>query len=495
MIMDELSKSEKEIYDQRKKKLEKIQKIDKTSLPHTFTTSTSLIHIRREHKDLGPGSKTGIKVIVAGRIINHRSFGKLIFIDIQDDTEKIQLLVDGESIEKEIMQLIELLDDGDIIGCKGEVITTNKGELSIRISTVQLLNKALRGLPEKWHGLKDKETRFRNRYIDFISNKNAKNTILIRSKILQTIREYLDKKGFIEVETPVLQPTPGGALAKPFRTHHNALDIDMYLRIAPELYLKRLVIGGFEKVFEIGRVFRNEGVDASHSPEFTMLESYEAYADIHDVMNMTEEMIKEVLSQIGHEDPLTFNETKTEIFTEWERREMFELVSEKIGIEINFASDPKKIKKLLEKKGIEIEATSIGLIIYELFERYVEESLNSPVFVIGYPIEVSPFARKRVDNELVTDRFELFIFGFEIANGFSELIDSEEQSHRLKEQAIKKEGGDEEAHVEDEDYVRAMQYGLPPTGGLGIGIDRIVMIATNQQSIREVVAFPHMKPE
>ena len=318
---------------------------------------------------------------------------------------------------------------------------------------------------------------------------------MIRSVIIKTIRKYLEEKDFIEVETPILQPTPGGALAKPFRTYHNALGIDMYLRIAPELYLKRLVVGGFEKVFEIGRVFRNEGLDGTHSPEFTMLESYEAYADMNDVMDMTEEMIKEALSQIGHEDPLIFDESQIEIFTEWKRKEMSELVSEKMEMDINFQSDTKKIKTLLNKKGIQLEADSIGLVIYELFERYIQDSLNSPVFVTGYPIEVSPFARKREGEELVTDRFELFIFGYEVANGFSELINSEEQSDRFKEQAKKREEGDEEAHIEDEDYIVAMQYGLPPTGGLGIGIDRIIMIATNQLSIREVVAFPHMKPE
>ncbi len=493
--MNELSKSEKEIYDQRKKKLEQIQEVDNKSLPHAFTTSTSLSFIRREYKDLEPSAKTGVNVIVAGRVINHRSFGKLIFIDIQDNIEKIQLLIDKESIKKETMKIIELLDVGDIVGCHGEVITTKKGELSVKISKVQLLNKALRGLPEKWHGLKDKETRFRQRYLDFIANVDAKNIIIARSKIMQTIRRFLQEKDFIEVETPILQPTPGGAIARPFATHHNAMDIDMYLRIAPELYLKRLIIGGFEKVFELGKVFRNEGIDQTHSPEFTMLESYEAYANVHDVMDMTEEMIKAVFSEIGHEGTLVFEGGEVNIFSNWERKEMAELVSEKMGTEINFKSDPKKVIKYLEKNGIKTQANSIGLLIYELFEDYVETSLNSPIFVTGYPIDVSPFARQREGSVLVTDRFELFIFGNEIANGFSELIDSEEQSLRLSDQAKKKAEGDEEAHLEDHEYVAAMQYGLPPTGGLGVGIDRLVMIAVGQKSIREVVAFPHMKPE
>ena len=434
-------------------------------------------------------------MIIAGRIVSARSFGKLAFFDIRDRTEQIQLMLDKDNTRNETVEVIENLDVGDIIGCHGEIITTKKGELSIKISKVQLLNKALRGLPEKWHGLKDKETRFRQRYLDFITNIDAKNIILMRSKILQTIRKFLEEKDFIEVETPILQPKPGGAIAKPFTTHHNSLDIDMYLRIAPELYLKRLIIGGFEKVFEIGRVFRNEGLDATHSPEFTILETYEAYADVNRVMNMTEEMLKIVFEEVGQAGLFQFEERKVDLLADWERKEMFELVSESMEIEINFQSDVKKVLKLLGEKAINVEATTIGSIIYELFEEYVEESLVSPVFVTGYPVEVSPFARKRKDNPLVTDRFELFIFGYEIANGFSELIDSEEQSDRFTDQAKKKAEGDEEAHVEDIDYVTAMQYGMPPTGGLGVGIDRVVMLAANQSSIREVIAFPHMKPE
>jgi len=493
--MDELTKSEKEVYDQRKSKLEDILKIDSTSLPHSFTTTTSLGHIKSEYKDLSVGVKTGVNVIVAGRIISIRSFGKLAFFDIKDGTDKLQLLVDKESILNETVELIEKLDAGDIIGCRGEIVTTKKGELSIKISKVQLLNKALRGLPEKWHGLKDKETRFRQRYLDFISNEDAKNIILMRSRTLQIIRMFLEEKEFIEVETPILQPKPGGAIAKPFITHHNSLDIDMYLRIAPELYLKRLIIGGFEKVFEIGRVFRNEGLDSTHSPEFTMLETYEAYVDVNQVMDMTEEMLKTVFSEVGQGGSLLFEGNQFNLLADWERKEMSELVSEVMEIEINFQSDFKKVVKLLEKKDINVVGTTIGSIIYQLFEDHVEGSLVSPVFVTGYPVEVSPFARKRKDNPLVTDRFELFIFGYEIANGFSELIDSEEQSERFIEQVKKKNEGDEEAHVEDNDYVIAMQYGMPPTGGLGVGIDRVVMLAADQSSIREVVAFPHMKPE
>ena len=493
--MNDLSNSEEEIYQQRKQKLEEIAKADSSSLPHSFSTTTSLKQIRDKFGDLEEGSSTNTNVTVAGRIVNARSFGKLLFYDIQDASGKLQLLVDQDNLDKTSLKVLENLDTGDIVGCGGEIVTTKKGELSIKLDRVHVLNKSLRGLPEKWHGLKDKETRFRQRYLDFIANVDAKNIIILRSKIMQTIRRFLEEKDFIEVETPILQPTPGGAIARPFSTHHNAMGIDMYLRIAPELYLKRLIIGGFEKVFELGKVFRNEGVDQTHSPEFTMLESYQAYANVHDVMDMTEEMVKAIFSGIGHEGCLVFEDIEVDIFPAWERREMTELVSEKMGTEINFESDFMKVIKHLEKKGIKTQSTSIGLLINELFENYVESSLNSPIFVTGYPIEVSPFARQREGNLLVTDRFELFIFGNEIANGFSELIDSEEQSLRLLDQAKKKAEGDEEAHLEDNDYVVAMQYGLPPTGGLGVGIDRLVMLAAEQQSIREVVAFPHMKPE
>ena len=493
--MNDLSNSEEEIYQQRKQKLEEITKADSSSLPHSFSTTTSLKQIRDKFGDLEEGSSTNTNVTVAGRIVNARSFGKLLFYDMQDASGKLQLLVDQDNLDKTSLKVLENLDTGDIVGCGGEIVTTKKGELSIKLDRVHVLNKSLRGLPEKWHGLKDKETRFRQRYLDFIANVDAKNIIILRSKIMQTIRRFLEEKDFIEVETPILQPTPGGAIARPFSTHHNAMGIDMYLRIAPELYLKRLIIGGFEKVFELGKVFRNEGVDQTHSPEFTMLESYQAYANVHDVMDMTEEMVKAIFSGIGHEGCLVFEDIEVDIFPAWERREMTELVSEKMGTEINFESDSKKVIKHLEKKGIKTQSTSIGLLINELFENYVESSLNSPIFVTGYPIEVSPFARQREGNLLVTDRFELFIFGNEIANGFSELIDSEEQSLRLLDQAKKKAEGDEEAHLEDNDYVVAMQYGLPPTGGLGVGIDRLVMLAAEQQSIREVVAFPHMKPE
>ena len=369
-------------------------------------------------------------------------------------------------------------------------------ELSIKVKSSTILSKSLKTLPEKWHGLKDKETRFRQRYLDFIVNPDSKKTIETRSKIINLIRNFMESKGFIEVETPILQPKAGGAIAKPFTTHHNALDIDMFLRIAPELYLKRLIVGGFEKVFELGKVFRNEGIDQTHSPEFTMMESYEAYVDVTTVMDMVENMSTYIFDELGIEKNIKFMDIEADFSGPWKRVSMYELVSKKFKVDIKHDSDIKKVKRELKKNlDIKPEAKTVGLLVYELFENYIEDDITSPTFVTDYPVEVSPFARENKKKPGVTERFELFAFGSELANGFSELIDSEEQEDRLKAQAQQKAKGDEEAHVEDQDYVEALQYGLPPTGGLGFGVDRFVMILTNNISIREVLAFPHLKPE
>jgi lysyl-tRNA synthetase class 2 len=346
-------------------------------------------------------------------------------------------------------------------------------------------------------GLKDKETRFRQRYLDFIVNPDAKQTIEARSKVINSIRTFMHSKDFVEVETPILQPKAGGAIAKPFITHHNALDVDMFLRIAPELYLKRMIVGGFEKVFELGRVFRNEGIDQTHSPEFTMMESYEAYTNVDGVIKMVEEMCLTVFSELELNYEISFDEKKADFSFPWKKTSMFSLVSEHFDLNIEFDSDPNTIKEDLSRKNIEFseDSNTIGLLVYDLFERYVEENIVNPTFVTDYPVEVSPFARNNKNSPNVTERFELFAFGSELANGFSELIDPIEQEARLKSQAQKKEQGDEEAHVEDMDYIEALEHALPPTGGLGFGIDRFVMMLTGNTSIREVVAFPHLKPE
>ena len=373
---------------------------------------------------------------------------------------------------------------------------TKKGELSIYISNLSLLTKSFRNFPEKWHGLKDKETRFRQRYLDFVVNEDAKNTISTRFNILKLIREFMISEGFIEVETPTLQPKAGGAIASPFSTHHNAMNIDMYLRIAPELYLKRLIIGGFEKVFELGKVFRNEGVDQTHSPEFTMMESYEAYTAVNGVMDMVENMCQYVLENLKIDKSIEFNEKVANFSFPWDRKSMFELVNEKFDINLSYDSNLDEVLALLESKyQIESESTTVGEFVFDIFENYIEHDIVDPVFVTDYPKEVSPFARESDEKRGITERFELFAFGSELANGFSELIDPVEQKKRLKSQAEKKAKGDEEAHVEDNDYIEALEFGLPPTGGLGFGVDRFVMMITNNDSIREVIAFPHLKPE
>ena len=494
--MSNFSKSEKEIFELRKQKISFFNELSSNSFPTSFEGTVDIENIITKHKDIDDGEHTGIDVLIKGRILQARSFGKLSFFDLLDNTGKIQLLVDKSNMSKKELSLFENYDSGDIIGALGEIMKTKKGELSIKIKSSTILSKSLKTLPEKWHGLKDKETRFRQRYLDFIVNPDSKKTIETRSKIINLIRRFMESKGFIEVETPILQPKAGGAIAKPFTTHHNALDIDMFLRIAPELYLKRLIVGGFEKVFELGKVFRNEGIDQSHSPEFTMMESYEAYVDVATVMDMVENMCTYIFDELGIEKNIKFMDIEADFSGPWKRVSMYELVSKKFKVDIKHDSDIKKVKRELKKNlDIKPEAKTVGLLVYELFENYIEDDITSPTFVTDYPVEVSPFARENKKKPGVTERFELFAFGSELANGFSELIDSEEQEDRLKAQAQQKAKGDEEAHVEDQDYVEALQYGLPPTGGLGFGVDRFVMILTNNISIREVLAFPHLKPE
>ena len=494
--MSNFSKSEKEIFELRKQKISFFNELSSNSFPTSFEGTVDIENIITKHKDINDGEHTGIDVSIKGRILQARSFGKLSFFDLLDNTGKIQLLIDKSNMSKKELSFFENYDSGDIIGALGEIMKTKKGELSIKVKSSTILSKSLKTLPEKWHGLKDKETRFRQRYLDFIVNPDSKKTIETRSKIINLIRNFMESKGFVEVETPILQPKAGGAIAKPFTTHHNALDIDMFLRIAPELYLKRLIVGGFEKVFELGKVFRNEGIDQTHSPEFTMMESYEAYVDVTTVMDMVENMSTYIFDELGIEKNIKFMDIEADFSGPSKRVTMYELVSKKFKVDIKHDSDIKKVKRELKKNlDIKPEAKTVGLLVYELFENYIEDDITSPTFVTDYPVEVSPFARENKKKPGVTERFELFAFGSELANGFSELIDSEEQEDRLKAQAQQKAKGDEEAHVEDQDYVEALQYGLPPTGGLGFGVDRFVMILTNNLSIREVLAFPHLKPE
>lgn len=495
--MSNFSKSEKEIYDLRLEKIQYFLEHSKDPFPTQFTGGSKIADIINRHNDLLDAEHSGVEVQIHGRILNGRSFGKLSFYDLIDHSGKIQLLVDSKTLPDEESLHFSKYDSGDIVGVKGEVMKTKKGELSVKVISSTILSKSLRTLPEKWHGLKDKETRFRQRYLDFIVNPDAKQTIETRSKVINSIRNFMHAKEFIEVETPILQPKAGGAIAKPFITHHNALDVDMYLRIAPELYLKRMIVGGFEKVFELGRVFRNEGIDQTHSPEFTMMESYEAYTNVEGVIKMVEDMCSAVFTDLQLSHEISFDGKKADFSFPWEKASMFSLVSEYVNLKIEFDSDLNHTIKELNTNNIEFseDSKTIGLLVYDLFERYVEENIINPTFITDYPVEVSPFARNKKDNPNVTERFELFAFGSELANGFSELIDPIEQETRLKSQAQKKELGDEEAHVEDMDYIEALEHALPPTGGLGFGIDRFVMMLTGNTSIREVVAFPHLKPE
>ena len=493
--MDNFSKSEKEIYDLRKQKISFLNELTSNSFPTKFNESVKVADVIKEHSEIKDGEHTGVNVSIRGRILNARSFGKLLFYDLLDQSGKIQLLINSGEIDELYLKLFDNFDIGDIIAVNGEIIKTKKGELSIKVNETTILSKSLRTLPEKWHGLKDKETRFRQRYLDLIVNPESKRILQTRSNVVRLLREYLHGTEFIEVETPILQSKAGGAIAKPFQTHHNALNLDMYLRIAPELYLKRLIIGGFEKVFEIGKIFRNEGIDQTHQPEFTMLESYQAYADMNIVMDMVEDMCNYVFDNLEIDKKLEFNGEEASFSGPWKRVSMYDLVSEKFGIKMNFNSKFEDLSSKLTDQNIDFEAKTVGLLVFELFENFIEKEIKDPTFVIDYPVEVSPFAREKKDQQGVTDRFELFAFGSELANGFSELIDPEDQSFRLKEQAIKKSAGDEEAHVEDEDYVEALQYGLPPTGGLGFGIDRFIMMLVGNPSIREVITFTHLKPE
>lgn len=427
---------------------------------------------------------------VAGRIMAMRSHGKSVFCDIKDQGAKIQIYIKEDVVGKDRFAIFEKIDIGDIIGVKGELFKTRTGEPTIKVTDFTLLSKSLRPLPEKWHGLKDVETRFRQRYVDLIANEEVKNIFYARSKIVAKIRQFLDERGYLEVETPMMHPIPGGAAGKPFKTHHETLDMDLFLRIAPELYLKKLLVGGFEKVYEINRSFRNEGISIRHNPEFTMLEVYTAYSDCEGVMNLTEALIRSVAKEVLGKEELEYQGQKIDL-TKWERVSFAKLMKE--NFDISPDDDTKTWVGKLKKKGVELEKgvvsrTQILNIIGDLIEPTAK---THPVFVIDLFTELCPLAKKKKDNPLLADRFELFIGGMEVANAYSELNDPIEQRKRFEEQA----GPDNIEHKIDEDFLRALEYGMPPAGGLGIGIDRLVMIFTNSASIREVILFPQLRPE
>ena len=439
----------------------------------------------------------GETVRLSGRLMALRTHGKASFADIQDMSGKMQLYIKVNIIGEDRYELFTELDIGDIVGIEGEVFKTNRGQISVKVKEFTLLTKSLRPLPEKFHGLKDKEMRYRQRYLDLIMNPEVKDTFVVRSKIIRSFRDILDEKDFLEVETPMMHPIPGGANAKPFITHHNALDMELYLRIAPELYLKRLIVGGFDRVYEINRNFRNEGMSYKHNPEFTTLELYQAQADYHDMMDITEELVVKSAENILGTTNISYQDQDIDLSIPWERITMKELVKNKTGFDYDSLESVEDAYSKAKELGVNIEDKDLskGELLYEVFETLVEESLVKPTFVMDYPIEVSPLAKNKEDEPEFTYRFEAFINGWEIANAFSELNDPFEQESRFEHQVQQREAGDEEAQMMDKDFVRALEYGMPPTGGLGIGIDRLIMLLTDSKSIRDVILFPTMRPE
>ncbi|NMA87080.1 MAG: lysine--tRNA ligase [Tissierellia bacterium] len=434
-------------------------------------------------------------VSVAGRIMSRRGHGKVNFMDLQDSQGRIQLFVQMNALGEEAYNKLHLLDLGDIIGVKGEVFRTKTGEISIRAKELTLLTKSLQVLPEKFHGLKDQDLRYRQRYVDLIVNPEVKDTFILRSKMIKAIREYLDNRGFLEVDTPILNTISGGATARPFITHHNTLDIDMYLRIANELYLKRLIVGGFDKVYEMGRMFRNEGMSPKHNPEYTSIELYQAYANYEDMMVLTEELVAYVAEKTLGSTKIEYQGTEIDLTPPWRRITMIDLVKEHTGVDFNTIDSDEEAREIAKAKGLEIDKNmGRGHIINEMFEEFCEVHLVQPTFVTHYPVEVSPLAKRNAEDPRLTNRFEAFMNSWEIANAYSELNDPIDQKERFKEQEAQRDAGDSEAHMMDLDFVNALEVGLPPTGGLGIGIDRLIILLTNQPSIRDVLLFPTMKP-
>ena len=435
-----------------------------------------------------------IEVSIAGRIMTKRGKGKAGFAHIKDVSGQIQIYVRKDAIGDDAYELFKIADLGDIVGVKGIIFKTKVGELSIKVNEFTFLTKSLRPLPEKYHGLKDIEERYRKRYLDLITSEESQKTFIARSRIIQAMRRYFDDNGFLEVETPMLHSIAGGASARPFVTHHNALDMPMYMRIAIELHLKRLIVGGLEKVYEIGRVFRNEGVSTRHNPEFTMLELYEAYADFHDIMDLTENVIAYIAEEVLGTTTIPYGEYEVNLAPKWTRLHMVDAIKEYVGVDFWKEMSVEEARALAKEHGVQItNSMAVGHIINEFFEQKIEEKLIQPTFVYGHPVEISPLAKKNADDPRFTDRFELFIVAREHANAFTELNDPIDQRQRFEAQLKEREQGNDEAHMMDDDYIEALEYGMPPTGGLGIGIDRLVMLLTNSPSIRDVLLFPLMR--
>lgn len=437
-----------------------------------------------------------VEVSVAGRIMLKRGMGKASFAHLQDLSGKIQIYVRQDALDENKYAAFDLLDVGDIVGVRGVVFKTKTGETSVKVKELEVLTKSLLPLPDKFHGLKDIETRYRQRYVDLIVSPDVQKTFVTRSRIIQSMRRYLDDRGYLEVETPTLHAIAGGAAARPFITHHNALDMQLYMRIAIELHLKRLIVGGLEKVYEIGRVYRNEGISTRHNPEFSMIELYEAYADFEDIMRLTENLIAHIAQEVHGTTKITYQGTEVDLTPSWRRVSMVELVREAVGIDFTQQMTDEEAHRLAKEHRVPVEPhMTFGHIVNAFFETFVEHTLIQPTFVTGHPVAISPLAKKNAEDPRFTDRFELFIVAREHANAFTELNDPIDQRQRFEAQLTEKEAGNDEAHEMDDDFIRALEYGMPPTGGLGIGIDRLVMLLTDAPSIRDVLLFPHMREE
>lgn len=485
------------IREERIKKLEELRSSGLDPFAYTrFERTRMTKEIIEKHSGIKPNEKLeNEKVAVAGRIRAVRRHGGGSFFDLEDFDGKIQVWISLDTVGKKIYDAFEKVDVGDIAGVKGYIFKTARGELSIWVEEFFFLAKSIRQLPSKWFGLKDVEKRYRERYVDLIMNPKVKDVFIKKTKIIQAMREFLDSKGFLEVDTPVLQPIYGGALAKPFVTHHNALKRDLYLRIADELYLKRLIVGGFEKVYEISKDFRNEGIDTRHNPEFTQMEFYQAYIDYHGVMDLAEEMVVFIAEKVLGTTKIKYKEYGVDLKSPWARISMLDSIKKYVGIDVERESI-ENLKKLLKEKNLEVkdDATK-GEIMIILFEELVQPQLIQPTFVLDHPTEISPLAKKKPGNPRLTERFELFIGTEECGNAFSELNDPIDQRERFEEQARRRAAGDEEAHSMDDDYIKALEYGMPPTGGFGIGIERFTMILTNSPSIRDVILFPQLREQ
>ena len=488
----EMELDENHLIQIRKDKLKELQEQGKDPFEITkFNRTNTAGEIKANYEEF-----ENKDVTVAGRIIAKRIMGKASFCTIQDSDEKIQSYVSINDLGEENYKAFKTWDIGDIIGITGFVFKTRTEEISVHAKEVTLLSKSLRPLPEKFHGLKDVDLRYRQRYVDLIVNPEVKKTFILRSQIIKEVKAYLDSKGYLEVDTPILSTIAGGAAARPFITHHNTLDLDMYLRIANELYLKRLIVGGFDKVYEMGRMFRNEGMDIKHNPEFTNIELYSAYEDYNDMMDITEDMFRTVSHKVLGTAKINYQGTDLDLESPWKRISMIEAIKEVTGVDFNTIETDEQAIAIAEEKKVEIDPIkkTRGDIINTFFEEFVEETLIQPTFIYDYPVEVSPLTKRKPSDKRLTERFEVFIGGREYGNAYSELNDPIDQYERFKKQAEAREAGDEEANMMDEDFINALEYGMPPTGGLGIGIDRLVMLLTDSASIRDVLLFPTMKP-